>query len=208
MKKMSEKKMSKNVIAVIVTALILGGGALTAALLSAGTGDAGVKEAKAVQAGIEKIAGEIAENAVKETKKEAAKEKEENPEAEEAGKATADSNKTNRTNSASSSGYSYHSVGSNASGKVAGSSGTNTSAAPSHTHNWTAVYKTVTVPVEKSKWTRLCNACRIENPSLDHLADHAYNFEVSATHTETIYWTEYVEEQQLSHYQCSCGATK
>lgn len=79
-----------------------------------------------------------------------------------------------------------------------------------HTHSWTAVYGTRSIPHTKQvAWTKCycCGADMTGNPG--HIDIHLTNHE-SNVHYGTEYRTEtyYTQEQYVTGYKCSCGATK
>ena len=105
-----------------------------------------------------------------------------------------------------------------------GSSSADSTPAPTHTHSWQPVYRTVhhDAVTEQSQepiyeWHTVCTVCGAVTPSRDHIENHMLNHEGSGTHSENVIVgyntvTKTVQaaydEQVLDHYACSCGATQ
>ena len=119
------------------------------------------------------------------------------------------------------------SSGSNNSGSSSGSSSSSSQSqqsTPAHEHSWTPVYKTVhhdavteQQPIYETVGVCVCNVCGVENPGRDHEVAHMKAHEGCGTHEEyksqitgynTVVKTAAYDEQVISGYSCSCGATK
>lgn len=98
--------------------------------------------------------------------------------------------------------------GSSGSGGGSSSSGTK----PSHHHNWQPEYGTRSVPYTATGYYQVmvCTNCGAENPSSEHLEQHALNYESAGRKevTKSRQVTKYKMEQYVKGYRCSCGAIK
>ena len=114
----------------------------------------------------------------------------------------------NTGNSGSTSGGSSTGGGSTSGGNSGG--GSSQPSQPTHTHNWVPQYTTKEVPVYDTVTVIICDTCGAENPSRDHMYQHAINGENDATHNEyRKVIVGYDKQQVLTGYVCSgCGATK
>ena len=103
--------------------------------------------------------------------------------------------------------------GSATSGSAGGGFAGGSASEPAHTHSWVyhdAVYNTVNHPAV-TKEVGVCNDCGVQDPSRDHLYQHALNGGSGGTHGSVITVTPAYSEQVLvsnAYYSCSCGATK
>jgi len=104
-------------------------------------------------------------------------------------KDTGNSNNSNKNNSNSS------------------NSSNNTPSKPTHTHSWTAVYKTVT-ETEYVGTVNICSTCgvQISGSPASHAEQHNLNGENGGHYSKPIY--EEVTKSVYSHDKCSCGATR
>ena len=109
-------------------------------------------------------------------------------------------------------------------GSTGGSSSADSAPAPTHTHSWQPVYRTVhhdavTEQVQEPVYgeVMICTDCGAVNPTREHSVEHMRNggsggcYGSSAqtgTKTVTKVVTSAYDEQVLDHYVCSCGAAQ
>lgn len=167
----------------------------------------------------EKAAEEELEKAKESGNKEAIKEAEKKVEEAKAGISSKNnsSNSTSKSNSSNTSATKPSNGSGSSSGNSGSSGGSSGSASkpskPAHQHHWQPVYVTKQVPYQVDEggyYVTICATCGIENPSYEHMRDHALNGENDAEKEvyKPHYVTKYKTEKIFSHYKCSCGATK
>ena len=94
-----------------------------------------------------------------------------------------------------------------------GSGSTSKPNKPAHQHNWKPEYGTREVPYQVDEggyYVTVCATCGVENPSYEHMRDHALKGENDAEKEvyKPNYVTKYRTEKYIKYYKCSCGATK
>lgn len=133
-------------------------------------------------------------------------------------KTNASSNKNNSStkkpsNSGNSSTNKPSSGNGGSSGSSSGGSSTSKPSKPSHQHSWKPEYGTREVPYQVDEggyYVTVCVTCGVENPSYEHMRDHALKGENDAEKEvyKPNYVTKYRTEKYIKYYKCSCGATK
>ena len=114
---------------------------------------------------------------------------------------------SNKNNSNSGNKNNSNSSNSGSSSNSNSGSSNNTPSKPTHTHSWTAVYKTVT-ETEYVGTRSICSTCGadVTGKTASHAEQHMLNGENGGHYSKPIY--EEVTKSVYSHDKCSCGATK
>ena len=87
------------------------------------------------------------------------------------------------------------------------SSAGNNGSSATHEHNWEAVIKTIHHKAEK-KSVMVCQACGEWSPTSAHMKAHALNGESTQSKSEVVTVKDAYDEDIVTGYKCSCGATK
>lgn len=175
--------------------------------------DKAVSEEKKAEEELEKAKESGDKEAIEKAEKKVAEAKEKVDSAKKKVSSSSKGSSSSSSVSKPSSGSSGSSSSGSSSSSSSGSSSASKPSKPAHSHSWEAVYVTKQVPYQVDEggyYVTICATCGIENPSYEHMRDHALNGENDAEKEvyKPHYVTKYKTEKVFSHYKCSCGATK